>query len=148
MTAAFETLQRTAVASTSKISSMTPHCESSWYLFRDIDLLAESFSSPYIYYTARHTHALCLRVCLVVLFFFRQSATKKLKISLQRDMHELHVAPWREIPSACGNIKGAAASFGLEPTHARSHYFALSLPLLCLRIFTYQICEHKYLNVE
>lgn len=70
VTAAFETLQRTAVVSTSKISSMTPHCESSWYLFRDSDLLAESFNSPYIYYTARHTHALCLRVCLVVGFFF------------------------------------------------------------------------------
>lgn len=60
-------------------------------------------------------------------------------------MHELRVALWREIPSAHGNIKGAAASFGLEPTHAsrKKSLFALSLPLLYSRIFMYKICEHK-----
>lgn len=151
VTAVFETWQRTAVASTSKISSMTPHCKCcyhniyfmtpTWYLSPSTHLTS---------ITLRVTHMLsaCVQACVFACFllvFFRQSATRKLKISLRRNMHELRVALWREIPSAHGNIKGAAASFGLEPAHAsrKKSLFALSLPLLYSRIFMYKICEHK-----
>lgn len=143
VTAVFETLQRTAVASTSKISSMTLHCKCCYHnICFVIQTWCQSPSTHLPSITLRVTHMLsaCVRACVFACFFggfFRQSVTRKLKISLRRNMHELRVALWREIPSAHGNIKGAAASFGLEPTHAsrKKSLFALSLPFLYPRIF-------------